>query len=131
MARRASKVVFSHITKNPRVCGGEACIDATRIRVLDIVQAQSEGCSPEDIQKLFAVPLTLAQVYSALAYADENRSEIDALYAEYKAFSEQIEREREEYLKKKPVGPGRLEPPTIRGAIKKDDREATAVANSP
>jgi uncharacterized protein (DUF433 family) len=99
MAATAPKLVFSHITKNPKVCGGAACIDATRIRVIDVVQAQSEGYSPEDIQKLFAVPLTLAQVYSALAYADENRDEIDALYAELEALGEQIERDREEYLK--------------------------------
>jgi uncharacterized protein (DUF433 family) len=99
MAATAPELVFSHITKNPKVCGGAACIDATRIRVIDIVQAQSEGYSPEDIQKLFAVPLTLAQVYSALAYADENRDEIDALYAELEALGERIERDREEYLK--------------------------------
>jgi hypothetical protein len=38
-------------------------------------------------------------VYSALAYADENRNEIDALYAELEALGERIERDREEYLK--------------------------------
>ena len=27
----AAQEVFSHITKNPRVCGGKACIDNTRI----------------------------------------------------------------------------------------------------
>lgn len=95
----APKLVFSHITKNPKVCGGAACIDATRIRVIDIVQAQSEGYTPEEIQKLFAIPLTLAQVYSALAYADENQDEIEALYADLKAVGEQIEREREAFLK--------------------------------
>jgi uncharacterized protein (DUF433 family) len=99
----APEIVYSHITKNPRVCGGAACIDATRIRVIDVVQAQSEGYTPEDIQRLFAVPLTLAQVYSALAYASENRDEIDALYAELKAVGEQIERDRTEYLKGRPA----------------------------
>jgi len=35
----ASKIVASaQITKDPRVCGGNACIDNTRIRVIDIVQ---------------------------------------------------------------------------------------------
>src|SRR5512140_67798 len=95
MAATEPNLVFSHITKNPKVCGGAACIDATRIRVIDVVQAQSEGYSPEAIQKLFAVPLTLAQVYSALAYADENRDEIAALYGELEALGEQIERDRE------------------------------------
>jgi uncharacterized protein (DUF433 family) len=99
----APQLVFSHITKNPRVCGGTACIDATRIRVLDIVQAQREGQTPEEIRTLFAVPLTLAQVYSALAYADENRDEIEALHAAHEALGEQIERDRAEYLRGRPA----------------------------
>jgi uncharacterized protein (DUF433 family) len=99
----APQLVFSHITKNPRVCGGAACIDATRIRVLDIVQAQREGHTPEGIRTLFAVPLTLAQVYSALAYADENRDEIEALHAAHEALGEQIERDRAEYLRGRPA----------------------------
>ena len=70
----AAKTVYSHITKAPNVCGGSACIDDTRIRVIDVVQAKSEGHSPEQIRDLFAVKLTLAQVYSALAYADERAS---------------------------------------------------------
>jgi uncharacterized protein (DUF433 family) len=95
----AAKTVYSHITKDPEVCGGSACIDSTRIRVIDVVQAQSEGYTPERIQDLFAVKLTLAQVYSALAYADENQEEIGTEYAEHeRAFDEGV-RSRDEYLK--------------------------------
>jgi uncharacterized protein (DUF433 family) len=98
----AAQTVFSHITKDPQVCGGAACIDATRIRVIDVVQAHSEGKSPEQIRDLFAVKLSLAQVYSALAYADENREEIDAQYAEQaRAFDEGV-RARDEHLKHAP-----------------------------
>ncbi len=94
-----AKPVYAHITKHPEVCGGSACIDATRIRVIDVVQAQSEGCTPERIQDLFAVKLTLAQVYSALAYADENREEIASEYAEHaRAFADGV-RDRDVYLK--------------------------------
>jgi uncharacterized protein (DUF433 family) len=99
MAATAPKLVFSHITKNPEVCGGAACIDATRIRVIDVVQAQTEGYGPEEIRGLFAVPLTLAQVYSALAYADENRDEINALHAELEAVGVQIEVDRDAHLR--------------------------------
>jgi uncharacterized protein (DUF433 family) len=97
----AAKTVFSHITKDPRVCGGAACIDATRIRVLDVVQAQNEGYTPQLIQELFAVKLTLAQVYSALAYADENRQELEAQYAEHERALADGERAREAYLKER------------------------------
>ena len=95
----AAKTVFCHITRDPKVCGGAACIDDTRIRVMDIVQAQSEAKTPKQIQDLFAVKLSLAQVYSALAYADENREEIQAQYAEHeRAFAEGLSA-RDEYLK--------------------------------
>lgn len=95
----AAKTVYAHITKDPAVCGGSACIDSTRIRVIDVVQAQSEGYTPEQIQDLFAMKLTLAQVYSALAYADENRQEIQTEYAQHeRAFDEGV-RARDEHLK--------------------------------
>src|SRR5438445_9703419 len=96
----AGKTVLAHITKNPKVCGGSACVDNNRIRVIDIVQAHSEGYTAEQIQNLFALRLTLAQVYSALAYEDDHRLEIVAEYAaQEKAFEEGV-RAQEEYLRK-------------------------------
>jgi len=97
----APEIVFSHITKNPRVCGGKACIDATRIRVIDVVQAHSEGYSPDQIRTLFAVTLTLAQVYSALAYADEHPEEIAADFASEASAEAEIEAARVEYLSRR------------------------------
>ena len=97
----AAQVVFSHITKNPRVCGGKACIDNTRIRVMDIVQLQREGKKPEEMRSVFAVQLTLAQIYSALAYADENPAEIEADFARDEEVVEQIERDRAEFSKRR------------------------------
>ena len=83
------------------MCGGSACIGDTRIRVIDIVQAHREGHTPEQIQHLFALTLSLAQAYSALAYADEHRAEIETEYAEHEqAFVEGV-RERDEYLKRR------------------------------
>jgi uncharacterized protein (DUF433 family) len=94
-----AKLVYSHITKDPEVCGGKACIDNTRIRVIDIVQLQREGKRPEEMQNIFAVPLTLAQIYSALAYADERPLEVDADFAEEAKTEAEIDRDRNEYLK--------------------------------
>jgi uncharacterized protein (DUF433 family) len=96
----APKTAYAHITKDPSVCGGSACIDNTRIRVIDIVLAKNDGQSPEHIRDLFAVKLTLAQVYSALAYADENREEIEADFAEHERVGKEGERTRDEYLKR-------------------------------
>jgi uncharacterized protein (DUF433 family) len=104
VATASKAIAYAHITKEPGVRGGRACIDSTRIAVIDVVQAHSEGKTPEQIQELFAVKLTLAQVYSALAYADENRAEIDAEYAENERAYEEGLRARDEYLKKHPPG---------------------------
>ena len=73
------------------MCGGKACIDATRIRVIDVVQAHSGGYPPDQIRPLFAVTLTLAQVYSALAYADEHPEEIAADFASEASAEAEIE----------------------------------------
>lgn len=98
----APKTAYTHITKDPQVCGGKACIGNTRIRVMDIVELQREGHRPEDMRSAFAIPLTLAQIYSALAYADENPEEIEADFAEGPEVEAQIERDRAEYLKRRP-----------------------------
>ena len=74
----AAKSGYAHISKDPSICGGKACLDATRIRVLDIVELQRAGKKPDEMLQVFAVPLTLAQVHAALAYYYDHRDEIDA-----------------------------------------------------
>lgn len=97
----AAKTVYSHITKDPEVCGGRACIDGTRIRVLDVWSLKLSGLTPE--QMLEEYPLTLAQVHAALSYAHENLGEIEAALVEDDRIAERIERDREEFLKKCPA----------------------------
>ena len=96
----APKIAFPHITKNQRVCGGKACVNATRIRVIDVVQARTDEHRPDQIRKLFVAPLTLAQIYSALAYADEYRDEIEADFTSEATAEDEIEAARtREYLR--------------------------------
>jgi uncharacterized protein (DUF433 family) len=100
MATAPKTLAYAHITKEPGVRGGRACIDSSRIAVIDVVQALNEGKPPEQIQDLFAVPLTLAQVHAALAYYYDHKDEIEAEFAEEaRAFDEGL-RARDEYLKK-------------------------------
>lgn len=73
-----STISIEHITKTPGVCGGRACIAGHRIRVLDIVAwHEKRGYCPEEIVEMFP-GITLADVYAALAYAFDNRLEIEA-----------------------------------------------------
>jgi uncharacterized protein (DUF433 family) len=80
---------YPHIEKTPGVCGGKACIEGTRIRVLDIWGLHRRGYKPEKMLNVYAVPLTLAQVHAALAYAYDHPEEIEAaLEAERRSAAE-------------------------------------------
>jgi uncharacterized protein (DUF433 family) len=94
----AAKAFYGHITHNPRVLGGRACIDDTRIRVLDIVQLLHEGRRPEEMLDVFAVPLTLAQVHAALAYYYDHPQEVEEAYRDGERWEAEYERDRAEYL---------------------------------
>jgi len=94
----AAKAFYGHITHNPRVLGGRACIDDTRIRVLDIVQLLHEGRRPEEMLDVFAVPLTLAQVHAALAYYYDHPQEVEEAYRDGERWEADYERDRAEYL---------------------------------
>jgi uncharacterized protein (DUF433 family) len=89
----AAKTVATHITKDPRVCGGKACIDGTRIRVMDIMLLQRKGLKPEDMIEYFSVPLSLAQIHGALTYYD-HPDEIERDISDGKRVEAEIERDR-------------------------------------
>ena len=99
MASTASNI-YTHITKDPDVCGGRACIDDTRIRVMDIVELQREGYTPDKMLDVFAVPLTLAQVHAALAYYYDHTKEVDNAFVQQEEGEKESERKREAFLKK-------------------------------
>ena len=64
------------LVSSPDVCGGRLHIDGSRITVNQIVALYKQGSGAEEIVAQY--PLTLAQVYAALAYYHANQEEIDA-----------------------------------------------------
>ena len=98
----AAKTVYSHITKDPEVCGGRACIDGTRIRVVDIAYLQREGYTPERMLETYP-SLNLAQIHAALSYYYENQQEIEHALQEDRAVADKIERDRDAFLQKPPA----------------------------
>lgn len=100
MATAKATAVYSHITKDPEVCGGRACIDGTRIRVADLVCLQRQGHPPEKMLEVYP-SLNLAQVYAALSYYHENSQEIERALEEDREVGERIERERADFLQKR------------------------------
>jgi len=101
MATTANKHVYAHITKDPEVCGGKACVDGTRIRVMDIVCLLKEGYTPEQMLNVFAAPLTLSQVHAALTYYYDHKNEIEASFAQDEKILAEYDRKRAEYLSRR------------------------------
>lgn len=90
----ATLATYRHITKTPGVCGGKACIAGTRVRVLDIVGLHRRGFQPEEMLRMYAVPLTLAQVHAALAYYYDSPEDIEASVREGRKLAARIRRDR-------------------------------------
>ena len=67
---------YAHITRTPGICGGRPRIEGHRVRVQDVaVEHEWEALSAEEICHQHPA-LTLAEVYSALAYFYDHRDEI-------------------------------------------------------
>ncbi len=80
------------LVKSPDICGGRLRIDGTRITVNQIVIFYKHGYSPEEIADQYP-HLTVAQVYTALAYYHANREEIEADIMAEKREAEKLEQE--------------------------------------
>jgi uncharacterized protein (DUF433 family) len=77
MASLRVQTEHPYIVRIEGVCGGRPIIAGTRISVRTIVERVRLGDSPEQIVQTYP-PLTLAQVYDALSYYHEHKSEIEA-----------------------------------------------------
>lgn len=92
--------IYTHITKQPGVCGGKAAIDQTRVRVNNVVCIVRDGGTVEDV--IVAYPqLTLAQVHAALAYYYDHREEIDAELEEDEHLPEHVDEINDLYRRKR------------------------------
>lgn len=77
MSASIPSIMHPHITKNPDICGGSPVIAGTRFPVKSVVfYILNSGFTPEEIVEKFP-HLSLAQIYDALAYYYDNRSEIE------------------------------------------------------
>ena len=76
------------------VCGGLMRIDGTRITVHRIATLYKQGQGPEEILQTYP-QLSLAQVYSALAYYHANRAEVESELAAADALYDNLKRQSE------------------------------------
>ena len=86
---KATVSIDSLIVSTPNICGGRPRIDGSRITVQHIVNEIKAGITPEEI--LEDKPhLTLAAIYTALAYYYANKELLDAEFAEYERECEHL-----------------------------------------
>jgi len=91
---------YAHIVHTPGILGGEARVEGHRIRVRDVTLARDfDGLSPEEIAASVYPSLTLAEVYSALAYYEHHRDEIERAAAEEERFAAQFHREHPDLVR--------------------------------
>ena len=74
-----SNALADRITVNPAQCGGRPCIRGMRIRVIDILDLQAAGLSPQEI--LEEMPDLEAAAITAVARYAAKRLDHPGLYA--------------------------------------------------
>jgi uncharacterized protein (DUF433 family) len=81
------------ISTNPQVRGGRPCIAGTTIEVSVIMIAKIvHGQTPDEIASDYQI--TLAQVYAALAYYYEHKTEIDTTIRERYKLAQEMKEKR-------------------------------------
>jgi uncharacterized protein (DUF433 family) len=80
------------LISSPGICGGRLRIEGTRITVGQVVSWYKQGYSPEEIEDTYP-NLSLAQVYTALAYYHANKEVIEAEMAAEKEEADRLEQE--------------------------------------
>jgi uncharacterized protein (DUF433 family) len=80
------------LVTSPDVCGGRLRIEGTRITANQIVVWYKKGSSPEEIAEMYP-NLTLAQVYTALAYYHANKEAVETELAAEIEEATRLERE--------------------------------------
>jgi uncharacterized protein (DUF433 family) len=87
------------LVRSPDVCGGRLRINGTRVTVNQLVVWYKQGYTPEEITDQYP-HLTLAQVYTALAYYHANREEIEVELAAEKIEADRLEQEYQQPLRR-------------------------------
>jgi uncharacterized protein (DUF433 family) len=90
----AAKTLYPHITQDPNICSGSACVEGTRIRVIDILALHEDGLSAEEIVEEYPTLHGTVDVYAALVYSHDHKAEVDADVEEGARMAEEAERER-------------------------------------
>lgn len=77
MAEAQVKAMHPYITRRKNYCGGQPIIKGTKFPVRSVVAyVLQQGITPEELVSIFPY-LNLAQIYDALSYYYDHKTEID------------------------------------------------------
>jgi len=96
-----AKTVYPHITKDPAICSGRACVEGTRVRVMDILVLHEEGLTAEQIVEELPSLSGPIDVYAALVYWNDHKDEIETDFAEDERLAAEAEARQADYLKRR------------------------------
>jgi uncharacterized protein (DUF433 family) len=98
-------IAYPHVTTDAEVAGGRPCVEDTGVRVTEVVAAV-EACSKlADVQTQFSSrPLTLGEVYAALAFYHDNAVEMEEYRVADETAAADSERERLAAIKRHFMG---------------------------
>jgi uncharacterized protein (DUF433 family) len=92
-----AEVIAPGITRHPEIRFGKACIEGTRLAVMDIAALHDQALPPEEI--LVEYPdVTLEQIGHALAYYRAHPEEIEAEFEKQDRAFDRMERDWQEYV---------------------------------
>jgi uncharacterized protein (DUF433 family) len=93
-----STEITALLISTPDVCGGRLRVEGTRITVNQIVTCYKHGYSPEEIADQYP-NLSLAQVYTALAYYHANKESVEHDLDAEREEAEQLEARSAEQMR--------------------------------
>ena len=93
---------YPHITSDPAVHEGRPCISGTQIKVTDVASAVEEGKKALELPEYFRGtphPLSMGEIYSALAYFSDNHEELSRVQAADKVVADAADKARLQKIK--------------------------------
>ena len=103
----STPTLYPHVTSDPAVSEGQPCVGDTGIRVTDVAAAHEDGQTPMALQEYFADsprPLTLPEVFSALAYYYDNKDVLEQVRVDNQRAEDEATKDRHAEILRRFVG---------------------------
>jgi uncharacterized protein (DUF433 family) len=95
----SERIAYPHVSVDPAVREGRACISGTQVRVTDLATASEGGRTILELTEHFAPQkLTLAEIHAGLAYFYDNWDALESVRVGDQQLVDQTKKDREAEL---------------------------------